>query len=300
MSILQRIGLGTAQFGADYGISNKMGRPDEQEISRILFGALDAGLGYLDTASGYGDAESLIGRQLPRDCGLKIVTKIPAITSETIGEDYKQLVLDSVVASLRRLRVDQLYGLLVHRADDLERPGWEYVVEALQTARERGWTLRVGASVYNDDEIALVESRFCPGLIQLPYSVVDRRLANSRTLVRLSATGTEIHARSVFLQGLLLMPLDQLPPYFAPLRGEFALIRDVWSKQRTTPLTGCLAGVLQQPEISAAIVGVNREGELREIIAAACEISVREIDTGETPSIDPIYLDPSKWPQVSR
>lgn len=298
MTGLSRMGLGTAQFGMNYGVSNKTGRPDEPEIARILARAVDAGTGYLDTASSYGDAEKIIGRYLPKDHRLRIVTKIPPAEREMSGPDYKQLVLDSIAGSLRRLKLDRIHGVLIHRASDLDAPGWEYMVDAMQIARARGWTSCIGASVYDDDQVALVESRLQPDIIQLPCNALDRRLVESKTLKRLKLAGVEIHARSIFWQGLLLMPADQLPPYFAPVRAQFSSMREYWAIRGVEPLVACLASVLQQPEIDAAIVGVNHEKEFCEIVAAVSELSYREIDVGSAPSVDPIYLDPSKWPSV--
>ena len=86
--MLTRLGLGTVQFGLDYGVSNRAGRPDESEVAAILARAIEAGIGYLDTAPAYGDAESLIGRLLPAGHGLRIVTKLPSIAEYTLKSQF--------------------------------------------------------------------------------------------------------------------------------------------------------------------------------------------------------------------
>ena len=144
----------------------------------------------------------------------------------TIEARHGRQVLDSLAASLDRLKVGAVHGFLVHQSDALARTGWQHLVDAMLEARARGWTSRIGASVYNSDQLALVESRFRPDIIQLPLNVLDRRPVTSGMLARLKAAGVEIHARSVFLQGLLLMEPDELPEFFAPVRqavvGRFA------------------------------------------------------------------------------
>jgi aryl-alcohol dehydrogenase-like predicted oxidoreductase len=186
--------------------------------------------------------------------------------------------------------------LLIHHISDLVKPGWENVVDGLMEAKARGWVRRIGASVYGVEDLALVESRFTPELVQLPLNVLDRRLFNGNQLVRLKKLNIEIHARSVFLQGLLLMPENDLPGYFAPVRAQLANVLQQWSRQHVSALAGCLAFVLQQPEIDVVIIGLNRCSELEEIVAAVMGLVGRTIEFGPSPSVDPIYLDPSRWP----
>src|SRR5262245_52838320 len=129
MKALSRIGLGTAQFGSNYGISNTQGRPDEPEVAGIVAHAVQFGIGYLDTAIGYGDTERLLGRHLPPGHELRIVTKTPSVLEESVEARHRATLLDQIEASLERLRIDRVYGLLVHRAPDLLKPGWQHLVE---------------------------------------------------------------------------------------------------------------------------------------------------------------------------
>jgi aryl-alcohol dehydrogenase-like predicted oxidoreductase len=294
MNRLSRIGLGTAQFGSHYGISNRHGRPSERDIADILGRVIEAGVDLLDTATAYGDAESIIGRHLPVNHQIRIVTKVPPVRSESIEVRDGRQGLDAIADSLERLRVDSVHGVLIHQAPDLAKTGWQHLVEALQEMKARGWTAHVGASVYDADQLALVESRLRPDLVQLPLNALDRRPIASGMLARLKAAGTEIHARSVFLQGLLLMIPDELPKFFDSVRQEIVDLHRRWQEQGLNALAGCLAFALQQPEIDAVIVGINRRSELDEIIAAATAPAA--VDIGPAPNVDQIYLDPSRWP----
>jgi aryl-alcohol dehydrogenase-like predicted oxidoreductase len=295
--MLSRLGLGTVQFGMRYGISNHRGQPDEAEIAAILGRAEEAGVGYLDTAFAYPNSEALIGRHLPPRSKLKIVTKTAPIESDTIERGDKTRILDALALSMERLQVDRPYGLLIHHATDLGKPGWEHLVDAIAEARSRGWVDRVGASVYNNDELELVESRFVPGIVQGPFNVLDTRLVSSKCFSRLKAAGTEMHARSVFLQGLLLMPPASLPAFFEPVRALLASLRAAWAEQATSPLAACLQYVLGHPDIDVAIVGVNSLSEFDEIRSAADFDPTRPNATAEfLPTVDRRYLDPSLWP----
>jgi aryl-alcohol dehydrogenase-like predicted oxidoreductase len=295
--MLSRLGLGTVQFGMHYGVSNRRGQPDEAEVAAILDRVEEVGIGYIDTAFAYPNAEFLVGKYLAPRSKLKIVTKTAPIESVKIVRGDKARILDALALSMERLRVGRLYGLLVHHATDLSKGGWEHLVDALAEARSRGWVERIGASVYNDDELQLVESRFVPDIIQGPFNRLDTRLTSSKCFSRLRATGTEIHARSVFLQGLLLMPPASLPAFFEPVKPSLTLLREKWSEQGVSPLAGCLQFVLGHPDIDVAIVGVNSLSEFDEIRSAAVFDSTGLRAAAEClPAVDKRYLDPSLWP----
>ncbi len=284
----------------DYGISNRDGRPSEAEVAAILARAVEGGIGYLDTAVGYADAEMLIGRHLPSGHRLRIVTKLPPIGEDAIAASHIETMLAVLAASLERLRSAQVYGVLIHRASDLAKPGWQHVIDALREARARGWTSRVGVSVYDASDLALAESRFVPQIVQLPLNALDRRLALSGWLTRLRESGTEVHARSLFLQGLLLMEPATLPSFFAPMGEALATLHAEWATKKLTPLAGCLRCVLHNSDIDAAIVGVTRVRELDEIAAAISELD-GENDVFHLPTaVDPLYLDPRRWPATPR
>lgn len=295
MNLLSRVGLGTVQFGTDYGISNRDGQPAEAEVAAILARAVEAGIGHLDTAASYGDAEVLIGRHLPRGHGLRIITKLPPIAASTIEAAHTGAMLDAAAQSLDRLRAAQVYGLLLHNARDLEKPGWQHLIDALHEVRARGWAARIGISVYDTGDLALVEQRFTPDLVQLPFNALDHRLAVSGWLDRLKASSIEVHARSLFLQGLLLMEPAALPSFFVPMQSALTSLRARWAAEKLSPLAGCLQCALTNSDIDAAIIGVNRLHEFDEI-----EIALGELAGGSAAhapvAINPIYLDPRQWP----
>ncbi len=193
------------------------------------------------------------------------------------------------------MRVNNVHGFLVHQMRDLAKPGWQHLVEAMTEARSRGWASHIGASIYSSDQLALLESRFAPEIVQLPLNVLDRRALVSGVLAHLKAGGVEIHARSVFLQGLLLMNPGELPDFFIPIRDDIVAMQRCWAEQGWSAIAVCLAFALQQAEIDAVIVGVNREKEFDEIANMARQ-SGNIRDCGAAPTVDPVYLDPSRWP----
>jgi aryl-alcohol dehydrogenase-like predicted oxidoreductase len=297
MTLRARLGLGTAQFGSLYGISNREGQPDEREVAAILEGAIAAGIDLLDTASVYGEAEVTVGRLLGGR-PMRIISKVPAVQAGTIEARDGEAWLDAAEQSLERLCIDRLDALLVHRAADFAKPGWQHLRDALVTAKERGLTLRIGASIYNNEQFDLIDSRLDMKVVQLPLNGLDRRAIQSGLLARLAGGGVEIHARSVFLQGLLLMAPEDLPAYFRPARREISELQQRWEANGLSALAGCLAFAAQRPEVDRIIVGVNRRRELDEIVAAFQQAGRNAVDFGPAPNLPATYLDPSQWPKA--
>src|SRR5450631_1130237 len=115
MSNLSRIGIGAAQFGQHYGISNRHGQPSEREVAGILERAIEAGVNLFDTAEAYGDAEYVIGRYVPPNHTVRIVTKTPPVRADSVEAVDRERWLDAIAASLERLGVASVHGVLIHR-----------------------------------------------------------------------------------------------------------------------------------------------------------------------------------------
>lgn len=218
---LERIGLGTVQFGSHYGVTNKAGKPSRKECEKIIETAIEAGIRYFDTAAYYGDADLILASCLPE--GMRVVTKIKtsaeAETSLTIFED-------------------NLYAILSDR--------WA-AEPPIKSGISVYWPIKV------DNEAQIV---------QMPLNMADPR--NLPLLNLYKARGVEVHARSIFLQGLLL--------------------------EKGATIRQCLKWVLDHP-VDVAIVGVNSTDELKEVIEAAETLDQEQ--GGPVPYIE--QLDPRDW-----
>jgi aryl-alcohol dehydrogenase-like predicted oxidoreductase len=291
-----KLGLGTAQWGSPYGVSNTAGVPADTEIRQILSAAGGYGLSIIDTASQYGFSEETLGRCLPDASHFRIVTKTPALKTTRVTIDDVQRMKAAFQQSLQRLRRESIYGLLIHHPADLAADPDGLLWQALQDLRRQKLVEKIGVSVYTGLEIDAMIGQVRPDIIQVPYNVLDQRLAQSGHLTRLKEMGIEVHARSIFLQGLLLMDVDHLPAYFnpwVPLLREF--LGDV-RRRGMTPLQSALHAVLARPEIDSVLVGVPSWREFEAIMTAA-----RALPTGATHDwtrwavSDERLLNPSFW-----
>ncbi|NVI80399.1 aldo/keto reductase [Janthinobacterium sp. BJB401] len=264
-----KIGLGAVQFGLDYGIANTAGKVSEGEVAAILAAAAQLQLTLIDTAALYGDSEAVLGRAMSPAAPFDIVTKTPQFAGSAVGEAEAQQLEDSLHASLRMLQRPSVYGLLVHRVDDLLLPGGEALMARMALLKQQGLVSKIGVSVYTGQQIDAVLARFPIDLIQLPINVLDQRLLHSGHLRKLKQAGVEIHARSAFLQGLLLMAPHELPAHFDGVREHLAAYHRFIAGQGLTPLQAALGFVTGLDEIDHVVCGVNSSVQLQEICTAA-------------------------------
>ncbi|MEO8017095.1 MAG: aldo/keto reductase [Pseudomonadota bacterium] len=284
-----RLALGTVQFGLSYGVSNQRGQVDRVSAASIVNAARRAGMDTLDTAIAYGDSESVLGEIGVSQ--LQVITKLPPLPE---GEgDVDAWVRRLVAESLARLRLTSLHALLLHRSSDLASARGPALYASLLGLRQRGEISRFGISIYEPAELDALPSDFKMDIVQAPFNVFDRRLETSGWLNRLAAAGVEVHVRSVFLQGLLLMQRAALPPYFEPWRRLW----NDWHAWLTgypgSALQVCLGFVLARAQVARVIVGVESSQQLHDIIDATQTVIMEPPAAFST--ADAGLVNPSLW-----
>lgn len=289
-----KLGIGTAQFGLDYGVANGQGKVPESEVAKILELADQQGLQVIDTAVLYGESEKVIGRTLPSNHSFKIVTKTPRFTDRKISyNDVKQLE-DTFYRSLRLMRQSSLYGLLIHDADNLLVTNSGEVVQKMLELKEKGIVKKIGVSVYSKHQIDRIVDQFAIDLIQLPLNILDQRLLANGYLSHLKSKGIEIHARSIFLQGLLLLDPESLPPYFYQVKSHLKYVHNELHRMNISPIQAALQFVLDLDEVDVVIIGVDSASQLQEILNMM-HAPMPHIDFQPFSFDDEKILNPSKW-----
>jgi aryl-alcohol dehydrogenase-like predicted oxidoreductase len=285
----KRLALGTAQFGLPYGIANMSGQVNQVEVEAILTEAWEAGVDTLDTAIAYGNSEERLGA-----IGVdqwKLVSKLPEIPENC--KDVTGWVENMVTGSLARLKIPRLYGLLLHRPEQLLSSQGEALYAALKKLQDQKLVQKIGISIYGPSELDKIGSTYQFDLVQAPLNVLDRRMIDSGWLLRLSNAKTEIHTRSVFLQGLLLMDSEKRPKEFDKWKTSL----DRWDRwlidQEIEPVQACLASIFAQPEVDRIVIGTDSLEHLQGILA----------NTGGLVELPPKFLmtedldliNPSRW-----
>jgi aryl-alcohol dehydrogenase-like predicted oxidoreductase len=270
-----------------YGISNVRGQVSTAEVAAILGRALEAGVQTIDTAAAYGNAEDVLAGALQGRRDFRIVSK-------TLRISHGLKAVEDRVRRSAEILGTPIDTMLVHSAGDLLGTDGENLWMTLMRLRDGGLVRRIGISAYAADDPLMLAKRFQPQVFQLPVSLLDQRLVTDGTLASLKSAGIELHVRSVFLQGLLLMQPEEVPVKLAHAVPDLKRVRALIAASGATPLEAALGFVLQRPEIDDVVVGVTGIRELDEILAAAM-VPSPTLDWHACGLNDPVLLDPSLW-----
>lgn len=200
---IPRFVLGTAQLGMPYGIANPAGQPDEPAAHAIVSTAWDHGVRWFDTAQAYGDSERVLGDALTECAGgdrAAVITKLDPRLEPSDADGIRT----SLVDSCRRLRVETLRGVMLHRAALLSR--WQDGLgDALRRARQDGLVRYLGVSVYTVTEALAALRHPDIDMIQTPCNAWDQRMLREGVFEIAREAGKLCFVRSLYLQGALAM-----------------------------------------------------------------------------------------------
>jgi aryl-alcohol dehydrogenase-like predicted oxidoreductase len=285
-----KLALGTVQFGMPYGVANQRGQVSPAEVGAILAAASNAGIDTIDTAIAYCDSEACLGQA--GVAGLKVVTKLPPVPPQCA--DVAAWVRAQVLTSLQRLRLERLHGLLLHQAGQLGGVHGATLVTSLQALKAEKLVDKIGVSIYAPGDLEMASSVGLIDLVQAPFNLFDRRLLHSGWLHRLAEEGAEVHVRSAFLQGLLLMPSTAVPAKFAPWAEQLVKWHG-WleAHPHITAWHACLAFVASHPQVDRIVIGVDDLAQLQLLLAAAVLPLMEAMP--DLSCTDEMLINPSNW-----
>ena len=288
--MISKLILGTVQFGLNYGIANSEGKPDLNKVRAILRCAADHGTRILDTAAAYGDSETVIGSVFAEDSALKnhfqVVSKIPPLPRNVSQEEIRRFIENSVDASLRNLRTDQLYGILFHREEDAPE------LPLLKELQKKGKVRLCGFSVdgFLPENISEAE------MIQVPGNVLDRRFIPFPR-----KKPQKLFVRSVYLQGLLMMPEEKIPSVLAgviPYRRKLAALAE---ENGMGPAELYMRYLFSFPEIDGVLTGVDNPEQLeynfRMASGGPLDETLQRKIRDLIPELPELWIHPKLWPK---
>ena len=257
--MLNKLALGTVQFGLDYGVTNLSGQVAIGEVKNILDYAKEKSIDTLDTASGYGNSEQVLGEVGVNN--YRIITKTTPLKNGIDG------VIKGFYQSLDSLNIGQVDGLLIHNIDDTKDKGFGKLFHKLNELKEEGVIKKIGFSTYTPEQVDFLLENFDFDLIQVPFNVFDTRLVEGGQLKALKKKNIEIHARSVFLQGVLLS-FDSLSDYFSTWDAQFEQYQGLVREKELSLLEYALNFALNTQELDKILVGVDSVNQLTDIVNA--------------------------------
>ena len=286
--------LGTAQFGLNYGITNKEGKVSIEEASSILRLADKNSIYRLDTAQVYGDAEEVIGKTKINLDNFLISSKLKPILND--NSNFEQVWEKSVHQSLSNLGVNSLDCLMIHRASDLLSENKDILIKWLLKIKEKGLIRKIGVSIYHDENVKKLPLDSID-LIQLPLSFYDQRAIKSGLISFLRSKDIEIQARSIFLQGLILSSPDRLPNWISSKdRSTHSLIYSEILNRNSTALDYSLSFFKNKNDIGSITFGVQNKFQFNEIVKS-WNSSHKFTNDFFKMEFSSEFLDPRQWPK---
>ena len=288
--MISKLILGTVQFGLRYGIANTHGQSSFQDVCRILKTAVAGGIKTLDTASAYGESESVLGKAL-RDLNLSgkidIVSKVSPLPDDLPESKAEAFIRDSLIRSLKNLHQDHLHTLLFHREKD-----WKYA-EILKKIKEDGLILHYGCSIDGrvPENCSLLEA------VQVPGNLLDRRFFPFIKAVH--RRNVHVYVRSVYLQGLLLMPEEKFNPFLQPLIPYIRKLSKLADEAGMPLAELCVRYLCSMPEIDGVLTGVETQEQLEYNLKLAekdaIESDLRRKIEETVPELPEELIRPSLW-----
>jgi len=285
---LTTIGLGTWAIGGSWQFG--WGPQEESDSRKTIFEAIDAGINWIDTAPVYGcgQSEITLGRALQEVSQKPIIaTKCGLVWSERREKvnclDAKSIVSECE-ASLKRLGIDTI---------DLYQMHWpvpdsqiEEAYEAMVRCVEAGKVRYLGVSNFSVDQISRVRGIHRLASLQPPYSMINRGIEeeilefcgqNDIGVVAYSPmgrgllTGKFSHERLCQLAGddHRLKSFDFQAPYFEATLELVESLKPIAEDNKITLAQLAICWVLRRQEVTSAIVGARRAGQISETAQAA-------------------------------
>ena len=257
-----KIILGSANFNQKYGVKKNF--INKNEVKKLLNLAYKSKIKMIDTSPLYNKSEKIIG--LLNNNRFKIISKIPQKPKNIKKKNIKKWLKQSVIISLKNLKIKKFECLLLHNANSLLSKNGDEIYKSVKNVKTNGFTSKIGISIYDFNTLDAILKKFKFDLIQAPLNIFDQRLAETGWLKKLKRKKIEVYARSIFLQGTLLLKHNRLPKKLNKLY-KYWIIWEKWlKKNKLKPLQACLSFVLNQRQLDGVIVGFNSKHQLNQIL----------------------------------
>jgi len=257
-----KIILGSANFNQTYGVKKNIIK--KREIKKLFSLASRNKIKTIDTSPLYDQSEKIIGSL--NNNRFKIISKIPKIPLNIKRKNISKWIKTKTMASLNNLKIKKFECLLLHNSDSLLKKNGDEIYRGIKKMKKKKLTNKIGISIYDYNKLEKILKKFKFDLIQAPFNVLDRRLAEAGWLKKLKNKNIEVHARSVFLQGILLSKRNQLPKKLKKLNKSWKIWENWLKESKLKPLQVCLSFVFNQHQLDGVIIGYNNNNQLKQTL----------------------------------
>ena len=264
---ISRLGLGTVQFGFDYGINNTRGQVPYDEVCSILVRASDHGINFLDTSRLYGSSESVLGKAIAetgREFTVCTKLDLPKNYAELGEKEIRDAFNASFMQSCESLQMDKIPMYLLHNFD-YKTTHNGYVWSLVREMKAKGAIGKAGVSIaLGPDEALQCLQDPDVEVMQIPFNVFDQRWKREGVLRLCSEKGVELINRSTYLQGLLLMDVEKAAELVPISQRRITQLHAISDEYEIPVKELVFLYVLENPYIKSTIIGVDSIGQLEE------------------------------------
>lgn len=278
----QKICIGTANFGLAYGLSNKYRQLQLSEVDRIIELAKTVGITSVDSAFNYGSSHSVLKKF--------DLSKFELITKIKIGNSFNPT---HVIKDLEKIGQYKTITLLIHNAYELNLETLRRNLYELQKLKDQKFIDKIGLSIYEPEILEPLEGIGLYDSIQFPLNVFDQRIVDTGWLQKLKGRGVELIARSIFFQGVLLMPIYSLPNYFNRWQYLFERWMNFLKETKQSPYETAVEFINNVKELDKIVVGLDTATQLRQLISKKEKRKYKKFDANNFK--DPNLLNPYLW-----
>ncbi len=289
-SDLQKICLGSANFGKNYGYKNS--KVKKKEFSKIFKYARYKKINYIDTAFNYTNSQKIIGKH---SVNFKIITKIPKISNSVSKPEL--WIKKIITKSLKDLNTKKLYAVLFHYPPyQISKKKFVRIINCLEDLKKKRIIKKIGISAYSVDEIKKSFSIYKFEIVQFQANILDQNiLKNAYVKFLKEKKGVEIHIRSIFLQGLLLCNISDIPSKFSNLKETLIVFNEWVKKNKISKLSACLKYIFSFTFIDKIILGTNNYLQFKQTVQAIEKINGKLNLPKKIKNINSSKLNPKNW-----
>ena len=282
-----KIGIGTANFGSQYGVNKK--KISIASAKKIIGFLKKNKIKLIDTSSEYPGAEEILGNL--NISSFKVVTKIK-IPTNFVKTDITKIE-KRFFLSLKKLKTKKVYGLLIQNCDQLLKKNGKYFYNFFLRLKKRGIIFKLGFSVYSTRTLIKLNKKFKYDIVQIPINIINQDFLEKDLLEKLKRKKIEIHSRSSFLQGLLLMNKNSLPKKYLNYKNILTDIDLFFKRNNYEKLNFLLNFSLNIKQVDKVIIGVDNLKQIKKLIflSKKKKINLKKLNF----KIDPKLMDPRLW-----
>ena len=287
---MNKIILGTVQFGFDYGINNNTGKPNQNEVKSIFDYAYNNNINFLDTAEAYGNSHEIIGNYHENSANkFQVTTKYCSARL-----DLPKNISKRINHHLKTLNISNLYCYMFHSYDDFKNYFNLFKSELLEL-KSGGIIKKIGVSLHYNHNINDVLKNNEIGLIQIPYNLLDNKSKRGKVFLKAKENGVEIHTRSIFLQGLFFKDLDSIEGKLGLLKKYLLVLKRLVNKNKINNLA--LNYVCSNANIDGILLGVDNLSQLKNNLSCINNNKFKDIvkNIDSINVIEENLLNPANW-----